>query len=324
MSTQGTPLYGAIDLGGTKLRAIVADAEGRVYGEEVRPSPAPQGPEAVFRGMVDCLDAALGQAGRRRSDLAAVGIASPGAVDAVRGIVPNAPQLPGWRDVPLAEIISRALELPTRLENDATAAALGEHAFGAGRGSRYMLFLTVSTGIGGGIIIDGRLYTGKSGAAGELGHIVIDPDGPPCGCGARGHLEAFASGTAIARRGEELVARGESPILAELRRREGPVTAEMMQRAAQMGDAASRGAFRQAGHYLGLGLASFVNIFNPEVIVIGGGVSAAGELFLPEAEVTMRSLAMTQPLRDVRLALGELGDRAGTLGMIACLREAAP
>lgn len=316
-------LYGALDLGGTKLRGLVADPEGRVLGEEIRLSHAGEGVEVVVDRMVGALEAALDQAGVGVADLKAVGVASPGAVDVGRGVVPGAPQLPGWHEVPLREIMSRRLGLAVHLENDATAAAMGEHAFGGGRGTQHMLYLTVSTGVGGGIIIDGKLYRGASGAAGELGHITIDPNGPPCGCGARGHLESLVSGTAIARRGAELVAKGESQVLAELSEREGPVTAEMMGRAVEIGDVASREAFRQAGHYLGIALASFVNIFNPEAILIGGGVARSGDLFMEQARTTMQGLAMRQPLGDVRLDLAVLGDRAGPLGMVAVLREAA-
>ncbi|MCH7999512.1 MAG: ROK family protein [Chloroflexi bacterium] len=279
--------------------------------------------EVVLERIEESLDAALGKAGVKRERLAGLGIASPGAVDVVRGIVPNAPQLPGWQDVPLARLLEERFGLPTLLENDASAAALGEHRFGAGRGSRHMLYITVSTGVGGGIIIDGDLYRGKSGAAGEMGHVIIDMNGPACGCGARGCLESLASGTAIAKRGEELAESGDSPILARLRKEEGPVTAEMMERAATMGDAASREAFRQAGHYFGVALAGFVNVFDPEVIVIGGGVAKAGDLLLEQARVTMESLAMTQPLKGVRLAVSELGEFAGAMGMVARLREEA-
>lgn len=321
MKSDSPRLYGAIDLGGTKLRSIVADGSGRVLASDIGFSHTKDGLEAVLDRMTASLQASLEEAGVEKSELAALGIASPGAVDSSRGIVPSAPQLPGWRDVPLARLMEERTGLPVRLENDATAAALGEHRFGAGRGSRYMIYLTVSTGIGGGIIIDGELYSGTSGAAGELGHVVIDLHGPPCGCGSRGCLESLASGTAIARRGKEVVERGESETLARLSREGGPVTAEMMQRAAEMGDEASTEAFRQAGEYFGVALAGFVNIFNPEVIVIGGGVARAGDLILVQARATMEALAMDQPLRDVRLALSELGDLGGALGMIARLRE---
>ncbi len=323
MTADSSRLYGAIDLGGTKLRSIVVDGSGRVLGDDIGSSRAEEGLEVVLERIEESLDAALGKAGVKRERLASLGIASPGAVDVARGIVPNAPQLPGWQDVPLARLLGERFGLPTLLENDASAAALGEHRFGAGRGSRYMLYITVSTGVGGGIIIDGELYRGKSGAAGELGHVVIDMNGPPCRCGAHGCLESLASGTAIAKRGEELAESGDSPVLARLREEEGPVTAEMMERAATMGDAASREAFRQAGHYFGVALAGFVNIFDPEVIVIGGGVAKAGDLLLEQARVTMESLAMTQPLKGVRLTVSELGELAGTMGMIVRLREEA-
>ena len=322
MTTPSAPLYAAVDLGGTKVRAVVADGSGRVLGDDIRPSLAGEGLEAVLGRMVESLDAALARAAVEREQLAGLGIASPGAVDVERGVVPNAPQLPGWQDVPLARLMAERVGVAAILENDASAAALGEHRFGAGRGSRHMLYLTVSTGVGGGIIIEGELYRGKSGAAGELGHVIIDINGPPCGCGARGCLEALASGTAIARRGERLAASGDSPVLARLRGREGPVTAEMMKRAADMGDAASREAFREAGHYLGVALAGYVNVFDPEAIIVGGGCAQAGDLLMDQARVTMESLAMNQPLKGVRLVVSELGEFSGAMGMIARLCEA--
>ena len=176
MTTRSAPLYAAVDLGGTKVRALVADRSGRVLGDDIRPSGAAEGLETVLGRMVESLDAALARAGVEREQLAGLGIASPGAVDGERGVVPNAPQLPGWQDLPLARLMAGRVGAPALLENDASAAALGEHRFGAGRGTRHMLYITVSTGLGGGIIIDGELYRGKSGAAGELGHMIIDID----------------------------------------------------------------------------------------------------------------------------------------------------
>ena len=318
-----TPLYAAVDLGGSKLRAVVAEASGRVLGRDIRPSHAQEGLDAVLARIGESLDAAVADAAVERSRLAGLGVASPGAVDVERGVVPAAPQLPGWREVPLARLLRERTGLPTRVENDASAAALGEHRFGAGRGTRHMLYVTVSTGVGGGIIIDGDLYRGKSGAAGEVGHVVIDIDGPPCGCGSRGCLEAFASGTAIGRRGEELLTAGEAPELARLAAKEGPVTAEMMARAAEKGDAACREAFREAARYLGTALAGLINIFDPEAIVLGGGVSRAGELIFAPARATMESLAMSKPVT-ARLVPAELGDLSGALGLVAVLAEARP
>jgi glucokinase len=316
-------LYGAIDLGGTKVRALVADLEGNVAGYDLRRSETDLGLESVLGRMSDSLAAAAAEAGTEVSALGAVGIASPGAIDSVRGVVAGAPQLPGWKDVPLVERMSERLGIPGYLENDATAAALGEHRYGAGRGTRQMLYITVSTGVGGGIIIDGDLYSGASGAAGELGHVIVDPDGPPCRWCGSGCVESFASGTNLARRGEELVKSGEAPVLAELARTEGRLSAETMVLAANGGDQAVREAFRRAGCYLGIAFAGFVNIFNPEAIVVGGGVArGAGELIMGPAREMMEAHAIAESLKHVRLEPAALGDRSGLLGMIARIADA--
>lgn len=315
-------LYAAIDLGGTNVRAIVADLDGNVYAENIRLSRAREGLETTLDTMVDALETACTEASVSLSDLNGLGIASPGAVDAFEGIVPEAPQLIGWKDVPLVDVMRERLGMPVWLENDANAGALGENRYGAGRGTRHMLYITVSTGVGGGIIIDGDLYRGTRGAAGELGHVIIDVDGPPCGCGGHGCLESLASGTAIARRGSELADAGDARRLAEISGREGRLSAGMIAQAAEEGDEVSRRIFHEAGTYLGIALAGFVNIFNPQAIIIGGGVVRSADLFIPEAERVMRDRAMRSPLEDVRLGISELGDRVGSLGMIGRLRDA--
>lgn len=314
-------LYSAIDLGGTNVRAIVADLEGNVYGEDIRRSQASEGLDITLDTMVASLETACSEAGVVSSKLKGLGIASPGAVDAFKGVVPEAPQLMGWKDVPLVELMSDRLGMPVWLENDANAAALGENRFGAGKGSRNMLYITVSTGVGGGIIIEGELYRGTRGAAGELGHVIIDIDGPECGCGGHGCLESLASGTAIAKRGSEMAGAGKAPKLAEIAKGEGRLSAGMIAGAAMDGDEVSVRIFRDAGMHLGIGLAGFVNIFNPEAILIGGGVARSADLFLPEARRVMEERAMRAPLEDVRLGLAELGDRIGSLGMIARIRD---
>jgi glucokinase len=316
-------LYGAIDLGGTNVRAIVADLEGNVCGDQIQPSRASEGLDACLASIEDAMRKAAGEAVVAPGSLRGIGIASCGWVDSERGIVPAAPQLPGWHNVPLAQIMHERLGPPTILENDANAAALGEHVFGAGRDVRHLVYITVSTGIGGGIIVDGKLYGGAKGSAGEIGHTVIDPNGPLCGCGNHGCLEALASGTAIARRGAEAAKRGESPALAAILEREGRMSAEAMAEAARNGDLASRAIFTEAGRFLGIALANLVNLLSPEAILIGGGVAQAHELFMPVAENTMRLLSLGEPLKYVRVGLAELGDMAGPLGMIARLREVA-
>jgi len=312
---------GAVDLGGSKILSVVAQGDGRRLGEDRRPTDAEAGPDGVLERIVGSLQEVLAKAGLGQGDLAAVGICSPGPCDIDAGVISSAPNLPGWRDVPICRSLEERLGVPTRLENDANAAALGEHVYGAGRGCRHLIYMTVSTGIGGGLIIDGRLYRGATGVAGELGHMTIEPDGPLCGCGNRGCLEALASGTAIAARGEELVAQGGSALLVRLAQEEDDLTAETVSRAADQGDIACQGIIQRAGYYLGIGLASYVNIFNPEVIIIGGGLAKAGELLLAPARAEMAARAMPEALKAVQLKMAELGDYGGVMGMVALLRE---
>jgi glucokinase len=315
-------LYGAIDLGGTNVRAIVADFEANVYAEDIRPSKASEGIDVTIETLIASLEAACADAGVAIGGLKGLGIASPGPVDVVNGVVPEAPQLKGWKDVPLVRMISDRLGLAVWLENDANAAALGENRYGAGRGTVHMLYMTVSTGVGGGIIIEGRLYHGARGSAGELGHVVIDINGPKCGCGNNGCLEALASGTAIARRGRELAEAGQAPKLAGILRREGRLTAGMIAAAAEEGDDVSLQIYADTGTYLGVALAGYVNVFNPQAVIIGGGVARSADLFLPRARKVMEERAMKAPLEDVRLGLAELGERVGSLGMIARMKDA--
>jgi len=320
MAPQGKEYLGTVDLGGSKILSVIAQGDGRRLAEDRRTTSAEEGPEAVLDRIIVSLQTALAKAGLQQGDLAAVGICSPGPCDIDAGVISSAPNLPDWRDVPICRYLEERLGVPARLENDANAAALGEHVYGAGRGCRHLIYITVSTGIGGGLIIDGRLYRGATGVAGELGHMTIDPDGPLCGCGNRGCLEALASGTAIAARGEELVAQGGSALLAQ---EQGELTAETVSRAADQGDVACQGIIRRAGYYLGVGLASYVNIFNPEVIIIGGGLAKVGDLLLGPARAEMEARAMPEALEAVQLKLAELGDYVGVMGMVALLREGA-
>jgi glucokinase len=314
---------GAVDLGGSKILSVIAQGDGRRLAEDRRSTSAEEGPEVVLERIVGSLEQALAKAGLQQGDLAAVGICSPGPCDINAGVIGWGPNLPGWRDVPICRYLEERLGVPASLENDASAAALGEHVYGAGRECRHLIYITVSTGIGGGLIIDGRLYRGATGVAGEIGHMTIDPEGPLCGCGKRGCLEAFASGTAIAARGEELVAQGGSALLARLAQEQGGITAETVCRAAEEGDSASQSIIRRAGYYLGIGLANYVNIFNPEIIIIGGGLAKVGDLLLGPARAEMEARAIQEALKAVQLKPAELGDYVGVMGMVALLREGA-
>lgn len=311
-----------IDLGGTKIHTVVATAQGAVLGEDRRPTQAVEGPDAVIEHMVASVRRALEQAGAGMEAVAGVGISSPGPCDPKRGVVTNAPNLPGWHEIHVTRLLSDALGVPSLLENDANAAAYGELRFGAGQGLRHIVYVTLGTGIGGGIIIDGRIYEGASGAAGEVGHIVVDEDGPPCNCGGRGCVEALASGPAIAREAAAAIAAGRSRMLAELVGSVAP-TAELVHQAALQGDSVAREIIYQAGCYLGLGLVGILNCFNPQALILGGGLLGLGELYLEPAVHTARERSFAQVVADVTITTAELGERAGALGAAALVMENA-
>lgn len=313
MTQPDDAVYGAVDLGGTKILSLAVDANGEVLGEDLRPTEAHEGPGAVLRRIADSVSAAVRAAGPGRR-LAGAGVAAPGPIDFERGMVADAPNLPGWHNVPVAAQLGDLLRCTAVLENDANAAAYGEFRLGAGRGVRHLVYLTVSTGVGGGLVLDGRLYRGANGAAGELGHIPLTQNGPLCGCGAHGCLEQLASGTAIARRAREVLGRNGAPLLARLVAGGTDVSAEVVHQAALQGDLDAREVIDAAGRHLGAGLVAFVNIFNPDVIVIGGGAAKIGPMLLEPALAEMRARAFRIAREHVRVVPAELGDRAGALG----------
>lgn len=318
--TGKTPLViGGIDLGATKILSVVISQRGKLLAEGLRPTGGVEGPDAVIANMIASLRQALADAGKTR--LVAIGIDAPGPVDYARGIITSPPNLPGWHDVPLASIIAKEFGVPCVLENDANAAALAEHRWGSGRGSRHMLFLTVSSGVGGGIVIDGNLYRGASGAAGEVGHMTINAHGARCHCGRRGCLEMYASGIAIARLARRVVARRPDSPLAQLAAKQ-PLTARLVHQAADQGDESARELIAAAGHALGTGLASLINVFNPQVIVLDGSLTKMGDLYLGPARETAQQESFAQSWSDVRIVVGELGDRSAALGAAAVALEA--
>jgi glucokinase len=319
MSDSAGPLLGAVDLGGTKIYSLVSDSECAPLADDHRSTEVELGPDAVIGRIVDSVNASIDRAPLELRPPAAIGIAAPGPIDVERGLVLDAPNLHGWHHVPLAARLSATFGCPAVLENDANAAALGEFLFGAGRGSRHMIYLTISTGIGGGLILDGQLYRGAGGAAGELGHAVIDEDGPRCGCGRRGCLEALASGTAIAARAAEAIASGR-PTAITRHAGNDDVAAEHVALAAAEGDPVAQEIIGRAAHALGLGLADIVNIFNPDLIVIGGGTSNIGAPLLDPAIETMRTNAFEGPVGQVRLVTAALGGRAAAMGALALAR----
>ncbi len=312
--TQGEWFLG-IDLGGTKIGVGLVNRSGEVRAPEYRPTEVLQGRDAVIARMIDAARRVMRSAGIERDEIAGIGIGAPGPMDIPEGVLTEPPNLPGWRDVPLRQIIQDAIGLPTVLENDANAAGIGEYLYGAGRGTRHMVYVTVSTGIGGGLILDGKIYHGTTGGAGEIGHMTVLPRGPHCGCGNRGCLEALASGTAIAREGQELVDRGVNTLIAELAKDAlYDVSAKDVVKAMNMGDPYATEIVIQAMHYLGIGMANLVNLFNPQMLVIGGGLSNLGDVLLQPVKRSIDLYAFPSAAARVRVRLARLGDQVGIIG----------
>lgn len=316
-------IFAGIDLGGTKILVLIAGRDGAVLGAAREPTLAPEGPESVITRIIGCVRAAAAEANVEVASIRAAGVSAPGPIDVAGGIITDPPNLPGWHNVPLARILRERLAIPVVLENDANCQGVAEHQFGAGRGFSDMIFVTISTGIGGGIIIDNKLIRGASGAAGEVGHIGVSIDGPSCGAGHPGCLEAFASGTAIAARAREMIAAGGLPRTARLAEHNPPVSAKTVFLAGQEGEAEAAAIIHSAGHYLGIGLASLINVFNPQAIVIGGGLANMGDEILGPAVETARTRSFAQSFTDVRIIEGALGERSAALGALAVARDKA-
>ena len=312
----------AVDLGGTKIIAAAVLPDGKVMSRNYCLTLAHEGPEAVINRLLSAIDDARTKAKLKTSELTGIVIAAAGPLDTEKGLVTASPNLPGWQDVPLRDIIDEKLGVIPYLINDASAAAVGEHSFGAGNGVNNLVYLTVSTGIGGGIIIDNKLYSGANGCAGELGHMTIEPHGPRCNCGNFGCLGVMASGTAIARETVKRLRQGEVSSITELvKGKLEDVTAKTVAIAAKQGDPLACDVVAQAANYLGIGLANLVNIFNPEMVVIGGGVSQMGEMLLKPARKVIKARAFRLPARTARIVRARLGSDAGIIGAAAYVFE---
>lgn len=315
-------LFAGVDLGGTTIAAALAERDGRVVAEAETPTNSHEGPEAVIRRVEQLL---VDLAAKTGATIQAVGMGVPGLVDVPTGVTKFLPNLPTqWRDVPVATTLQQALRCPVSLMNDVRMATLGELVFGHGRTAPApltMAFFSVGTGIGGGVVVEGRLRLGTLGAAGELGHQTILPQGPRCGCGNRGCLEALASGPAIAAEGIRLMRMGLAPKLFELV--SGSVANVTPREMLASGDESTREAITRAAEYLGIAIANVVTILHPELIVLGGGVAELGDaLLVPIRDVVRQRVGMF-PTDEVRVEKSQLGDRAGILGAIAVAVRAA-
>jgi glucokinase len=307
-----------IDLGGSKILTAVISSRGEILSRDHTVTPAPQGHEAVIQSILESAHRALEGANVDLSALAAVGIGAPGISNPETGVLFTSPNLPGWQDIPLRDIMAERLGKQTFLINDANAAALGELHFGAARDVRNFIYITISTGIGGGIVIDGRIYTGAIGAAGEVGHMTIDDDGPICNCGNKGCWETLASGTALTREARYRIEEGATTsILQYAAGNVEKVSPEAVHSAAQQGDSLAKELIARISYYIGIGLANLINIFNPELIVIGGGLSNIGDMLLEPAFKVAGERAYKQSFQAVRFASPELGRNSGVIGAAA-------
>ncbi|TAJ99994.1 MAG: ROK family protein [Chloroflexota bacterium] len=314
----------ALDLGASRIRAAVVTADGRIVVRRERPTPGADGPEAVIEACIGLLRAVLDDVGLATAGtIHGIGLAAPGPVDPRTGTLVEPPNVgPGFRDVPFAAPIGAALGLPAALERDTHVAALAELAFGAARGCRDFLYVTVSTGFGGAIVIGGSLYGGPDGVAGEFGHLTVDLDGPACACGGRGHIEALCSGSGIARLATDAAVAGRSAVLAArlADRAPGGLEGRDVRAAAEAGDVEARAIMDRARLAFAAFTVGLVDVFAPERIVVGGGLAAAeGERLLGPARNAVRETAFRIPGARVEIVPAALGDDVGLVGAVPLL-----
>jgi glucokinase len=315
-----------VDLGGTNIVAGAMPEDGsREIAMRSEPTRADQGADAVVDRIARMIDTVIAETiaetGAKRDDFAGVGIGSPGPLDRERGIVIVTPNL-GWKNFPLRDEVSNRVGLPASLDNDANCATLGEWWCGAAKGARHVIGITIGTGIGGGLILDGRLFHGASDVAGEIGHTTIDSTGRRCKCGNYGCLEAYASGPAIAERAREALAGGEPSILPKLVDDDlGRITAQLVYDAAKKDDDVARQVVRETANFRGAGVANLLNIFNPDVVVIAGGVTQAGDPLFEPLRAVVRRRAFRPAVESCKIVAGTLQGSAGVVGAVATFKQ---
>ena len=304
-----------VDVGGTKVAAGRVTSDGRLNGAPCVVASGTSDFAALVDSIAGAARAAMRDAASAGETVAGIGIGCAGTVDTRRGVVVTSPNLP-LTDAPLGTLLGDRLGLPVHLENDANVAAWAEVQVGAARGCRHVVMLALGTGVGGGLVLDGRLYRGADGAAAEIGHMIIVAGGEQCGCGARGCLEAYASGTALERIARRLVGDLPAAVGSGLRAANdrGALTGEVVGDLALSGDSGALCAVDEVGRWLGIGLSNMVNIFNPDMVVVGGGLGDLGELLLAPARAVLRATALVPGRDTVRVTSAELGNAAGMLG----------
>lgn len=302
-----------VDLGGTNVRSAVVDEAGRITHHNKLSVAGSRSADAVIDRIIACVSQTMDGCGRER--VVGVGVGTPGLIIAETGIVVYAPNVPGWTDLPLKAILENRLNLPVAIENDANAAAIGEHWVGAGKGVRHMICMTLGTGVGGSIILNNQIWRGANGAGGEVGHTTVIENGVLCGCGAPGCLEAYASAPAIARQAREALLDGQDSMLTQLCGSDPrALTSAMVAEAAQAGDPVAFAVMHRSATLLGVAIASLTNLLNPELFVIGGGVINAGNLIFDPIWEEVHRRAYKWSASILRIVPAALGDDAGIIG----------
>jgi len=305
-------LVGAIDMGATHMAIALADFTARIHQESEFPFDIKDGPETCLAEANQNLQKMLKERNISVADLSAVGIGVPGPVITEAGMVVAPPIMPGWDRYPIRARLEKMWKRPVTLNNDAELGALGEWAYGAGRGEKNIAYIKVGSGIGAGLILNQQIYGGTMGAAGEIGHLTIDENGPLCNCGNRGCLEAFAGGHAIAKQGQALAKSGKRTLLADTP--PDKITSLEVAEAARRGDLPAQEILRRAGIYIGIAIAGLINLFNPSVVIIGGGVAQVGDIITVPIRQAVRERAMRASEQSVRITTGMLGRRSVLIG----------
>lgn len=307
-----------VDLGGTHLRVARMNRQGQVQDYRKVATAALSGPDVVIGQIVSLVEAVIGAT--PRDEIIGVGVGAPGPLNLETGVVRQVYTLLGWLDIPLRARLVAELGLPVVINNDANAAALGEWRFGAGRGCTHFVYVTVSTGIGGGVLLDGKLALGRNGMAAEVGHMIVDPCGPQCSCGNFGCWEAHASGSALARAAVAAASQVGGTSLRAID--PGALTARHVIDAARAGDALAIDLVRDEGFWLGIGIVSLLHLYSPERVALGGGVAQALPDLLPHIRAVLAARALV-PFQDVPIVPAQLGDQAGAIGAAALALETA-
>jgi glucokinase len=321
-TAKNTPIVIGVDLGGSKILSAVIDSRGKILASDYRLTHADKGVHTVINNILKSARSSAEKAQIPFIQIAAIGLGAPGISNPEAGIVYRSPNLPDWHNVQLKDIVADGLKKKVFLINDANAAALGEMEYGAAKGCRNFIYITISTGIGGGIVINGELYIGANGMAGEVGHIVVEPDGLPCNCGGSGCWELYASGSAITRRAREKIQQGRKTLLTKLAGGDlNKIDAPLIKKAAKQGDALAESLISETARYIGIGLGSLINVFNPELIVIGGGLVKMGDSLLKPAIQETGRRSYRDIFKTVRFVKPDLGDNSGILGAAVYARN---